>query len=106
MKLALPLPPRLEHALSVVAFLVLACGAVLLHRTDLFVLQMLGSFAGLLAAVQLCAFLKRTYLFAGGTVSLRGNTIDVASLSQRVLPPLLVIILAVALMEPLLTGGS
>jgi len=91
-------------AVGVLLFLALGTVAVLASRSPVFAWQMLGSFAAILAIAILCRPLGEAYPWLRGRLSLRGRSVDLAGLSRRGWPPLLVVGVAIAVVSPLLLG--
>jgi uncharacterized membrane protein len=96
--------PWVKTTAGVILLLVLSGGAVIAHRSPLLPWHLLGSFCALLALTLIVAQLARTYPFVSGRVSLRGRTVDLAATARRLLPPLAVIVVALAVLAPLLVG--
>ncbi len=91
-------------AAGVILFLASASVAVLGARSPIFALQMLGSFAALCALVLLLRPLASAYPWLRGRVSFRGRSLELAELSRRGWPALLVVGVALAVVAPLLVG--
>ncbi len=77
---------------------------VLAHRSEALGWQMLGSFCGLYALCLLLSEGAARYPFMGGHATVRGRDLDLDALGRSVLPPLAVVVLALAVMAPLFLG--
>ena len=82
----------------------LGIGTVLAHRSEAMGWQMLGSFCGLYALALLLSEGAARYPFMSGHVTVRGRRLDLDVVGRSALPPLAVVILALAVMAPLFLG--
>ena len=82
----------------------LAVAAALAHSSNAMGWQMAGSFCGLYALALLLSEAAARYPFFSGRATFRGRELDLDGLGRSVLPPVAVVILALAVMAPLFLG--